>query len=84
MQPRLQPRALCFATLHPREAVDAGSEIGLKAKELMATGKLVSDDIVIGVIRERIKAEDCVNGFILDGFPRTIAQVASNTHLQKS
>jgi adenylate kinase len=57
-----------------REAVDAGSEIGLRAKEIMASGKLVSDDIVIGIIKERIKATDCVNGFILDGFPRTVAQ----------
>eukprot|EP00928_Gymnodinium_smaydae_P080864 TRINITY_DN64480_c0_g1_i1.p1 TRINITY_DN64480_c0_g1~~TRINITY_DN64480_c0_g1_i1.p1 ORF type:complete len:326 (+),score=67.88 TRINITY_DN64480_c0_g1_i1:61-978(+) len=57
-----------------REAVDAGSEIGKRAKEVMAAGQLVSDDIVIGIIRERIKAADCVNGFILDGFPRTVAQ----------
>eukprot|EP00933_Yihiella_yeosuensis_P030821 TRINITY_DN24396_c0_g1_i3.p1 TRINITY_DN24396_c0_g1~~TRINITY_DN24396_c0_g1_i3.p1 ORF type:complete len:550 (-),score=117.17 TRINITY_DN24396_c0_g1_i3:26-1636(-) len=57
-----------------REAVDAGTEIGLKAKGLMASGQLVSDDIVIGIIKERVKASDCSKGFILDGFPRTVAQ----------
>ena len=57
-----------------REAVDAGTEIGKKAKAVMDAGQLVSDDIVIGIIKERVKAADCSKGFILDGFPRTVAQ----------
>jgi len=57
-----------------REAVASGSEIGQKAKAVMDAGKLVSDDIVIGIIDERLDQPDCANGFILDGFPRTVAQ----------
>ncbi len=57
-----------------RAAVAAGTEMGLKAKEVMDTGALVSDDIVVGIIADRIEEEDCKNGFILDGFPRTVAQ----------
>jgi len=57
-----------------REAVAAGTEVGKKAKAVMAAGGLVSDDIVIGIIADRIKADDCKSGFILDGFPRTQAQ----------
>jgi len=57
-----------------REAVAAGTEIGKKAKEVMAAGQLVSDEIVIGIIADRIKEEDCKSGFILDGFPRTLPQ----------
>jgi len=57
-----------------RAAVAAESEVGLKAKEVMASGGLVSDEIVVGIIKDRIKAEDCGKGFILDGFPRTVAQ----------
>jgi adenylate kinase len=57
-----------------RAAVTAGTELGLKAKAVMAEGKLVSDDIMIGIIREAISDEHCPNGFILDGFPRTTAQ----------
>merc|ERR1719388_653815 len=56
-----------------REAVAAGTEVGRRAKEVMASGGLVSDDIVVGIIRDRIKASDCAEGFILDGFPRTLA-----------
>ncbi|WP_020401287.1 adenylate kinase [Kordiimonas gwangyangensis] len=57
-----------------RAAVAAETEMGLAAKAKMAAGQLVSDDIVIGIIRDRIKEADCKNGFILDGFPRTVAQ----------
>jgi adenylate kinase len=57
-----------------RAAVAAGTEVGLKAKEVMERGELVSDDIVIGIISDRIDEPDCANGFILDGFPRTVAQ----------
>ncbi|PHM71598.1 adenylate kinase [Xenorhabdus kozodoii] len=57
-----------------RAAVKAGSELGLKAKELMDNGKLVTDELVIALVKERIKQDDCHNGFLLDGFPRTIPQ----------
>ena len=57
-----------------RAAVAAGSEVGLKAKDVMASGGLVSDDLVVDIIRDRIKEADCAKGFILDGFPRTVAQ----------
>ena len=57
-----------------RAAISAGTELGLQAKEIMDAGKLVSDDIMIGMIAERMDADDCKNGVILDGFPRTVAQ----------
>ncbi|CAJ1962258.1 unnamed protein product [Cylindrotheca closterium] len=57
-----------------RAAVSAGTEVGKKAEAIMKAGGLVSDDIVIGIIRDRIQEEDCKFGFILDGFPRTLAQ----------
>jgi adenylate kinase len=57
-----------------RAAVAAGTPIGLKAKAVMDSGALVSDDIVIGIINDRISEPDAKNGFILDGFPRTLAQ----------
>jgi adenylate kinase len=57
-----------------RAAVSAGSELGKKAKTAMDAGALVSDDIVIGLIRERLSDDDAKNGYILDGFPRNIAQ----------
>lgn len=57
-----------------RAAVTAGTEVGLKAKSIMAQGGLVPDDIVIGIIADRIGEPDCAKGFILDGFPRTLAQ----------
>lgn len=60
-----------------REAVAAGTPIGQKAKDVMAAGGLVSDDIVIGIIEDRIKQPDCATGFILDGFPRNIEQAAA-------
>ncbi len=57
-----------------RGAVAAGSELGLRAKAIMDAGNLVSDDIMIGIVRERLERPDVVEGFILDGFPRTVAQ----------
>lgn len=57
-----------------RAAVKAGTELGLKAKAVMDTGGLVSDDIIIGLVKERIAEPDCENGFLFDGFPRTIPQ----------
>ncbi len=57
-----------------REAVAKGTELGKKAKEYMDRGELVPDEIVIGIVKERLKQPDCENGFILDGFPRTLAQ----------
>ena len=57
-----------------RAAVKAGSELGKQAKELMDGGKLVTDALVIALVKERITQEDCRNGFLLDGFPRTIPQ----------
>ncbi len=57
-----------------REAVRRGTEYGLKAKAAMDAGALVSDDIVIGILQERIAQDDCANGFILDGFPRSVPQ----------
>ena len=57
-----------------RAAVKAGSEMGVAAKKVMDAGALVSDDIIIGLVKERIAQPDCVNGFLFDGFPRTIVQ----------
>ncbi len=57
-----------------RAAVSAGTEVGKRAKAVMDAGKLVSDEIVIAIVSERIDAPDCANGFILDGFPRTLVQ----------
>ena len=57
-----------------RAAVTAGTEVGKRAKAVMDAGKLVSDDIVIAIVSERIDAPDCAKGFILDGFPRTLVQ----------
>merc|ERR1712217_35741 len=57
-----------------REAVAAGTEVGKRAKQVMASGGLVSDEIVVGIIADRIKEPDCSKGFILDGFPRTLEQ----------
>lgn len=57
-----------------RAALKAGTEMGLKAKSFMDAGQLVPDDVVIGIIKDRLQEKDCENGFILDGFPRTIPQ----------
>ncbi len=57
-----------------RAAVAAGSELGLKAKVTMDAGGLVADDVIIGLVQERIANHDCANGFLFDGFPRTLAQ----------
>ena len=57
-----------------RAAVKAGTPLGIEAKKIMDAGGLVSDDIILGLIKERIAQDDCKNGFLLDGFPRTIPQ----------
>ena len=57
-----------------RAAVKDGTEMGLKAKSYMDAGQLVPDEVVIGIIKDRLNDDDCKNGFILDGFPRTIPQ----------
>ncbi len=57
-----------------RAAVKAGTPLGLAAKKIMDAGQLVSDDIIINLVKERIKEADCANGFLFDGFPRTIPQ----------
>lgn len=57
-----------------RAALKEGTELGLKAKEYMDAGKLVPDDVIIGLVKERIKEPDCGKGFLFDGFPRTIPQ----------
>jgi adenylate kinase len=64
-----------------RAAVAAGTAIGLKAKAVIESGALVSDDIVVDIIEERIAQLDARNGFVLDGFPRTLAQAAALDHL---
>lgn len=60
-----------------RAAVKEGTLMGLKAKECMESGALVSDDIIVGIIEDRLAKDDCQKGFILDGFPRTIPQAES-------
>ena len=57
-----------------RSSIAAGTDLGLAAKKVMDEGKLVSDDIIISLVKERLKQSDCANGFLFDGFPRTIPQ----------
>ncbi len=57
-----------------RSAIKEGTDLGKKAKEFMDQGELVPDEVTIGIVRERLSKDDCVKGFLLDGFPRTIAQ----------
>jgi adenylate kinase len=57
-----------------RAAIKAGTELGLAAKKVMDAGQLVSDDIIIGLVKQRLKEADCANGYLFDGFPRTIPQ----------
>lgn len=57
-----------------RAAVKAGTPMGLEAKKIMDAGGLVSDEIIIGIVKDRLKEDDCKNGYLLDGFPRTIPQ----------
>jgi adenylate kinase len=63
-----------------RAAVKAGTELGLKAKAVMDAGGLVSDELIIGLVKERIAKPDCAKGFLFDGFPRTIPQAEAVTH----
>jgi adenylate kinase len=66
-----------------RAAVAAGTPVGLRAKDIMATGGLVPDDVVVGIISDRIEQDDARNGFILDGFPRTVPQAEALDELLK-
>ncbi len=66
-----------------RAAVKDGTEMGLKAKEYMDKGALIPDEVVIGVVKERLSKPDCAKGFILDGFPRTLAQASALDNLLK-
>jgi len=62
-----------------RESVQAGSEIGLRDKAIMESGQLVSDEVMIGIVRERLDRPDVARGFILDGFPRTVDRPSRST-----
>jgi len=65
-----------------RAAVKAGTELGVKAKAVMDAGDLVSDEIIIGLVKERITQDDCAKGFLFDGFPRTIPQAEAMVEAQ--
>jgi len=67
-----------------RAARDAKTEIGVKADEFMSKGALVPDDVIISIIKERLAADDCATGFLLDGFPRTIAQAEALDEMLKN
>ena len=60
-----------------REAIAAGTELGVLAKGYVESGALVPDEVIVGIMRARLKEPDCKNGFILDGFPRTLAQASA-------
>lgn len=64
-----------------RGAVREGTELGLKAKRFMDAGDLVPDDVIIGIVKDRLKEDDATKGFILDGFPRTVAQADALGHM---
>src|SRR5438094_409255 len=64
-----------------RAAVDAGTPVGRKAKDIMARGELVPDDVVVAIVSDRIDEPDARNGFILDGFPRTVPQAEALDHM---
>lgn len=66
-----------------RAAIAAGTETGLKAKSIMDAGKLVPDEVVVGIISDRIREPDCAKGFVLDGFPRTVAQASALDEMLK-
>lgn len=66
-----------------RASIEAGSEIGLAAKSYMDAGKLVPDEVIMGIVRERLRAADAEKGFLLDGFPRTIYQAEQLDGFQK-
>ena len=63
-----------------RAAIKAGTELGKKAKEAMDAGQLVTDEIIIGLVKDRIAEDDCKNGYLLDGFPRTLPQADAVTN----
>ena len=65
-----------------RDAVKRETELGKQAKEFMEAGKLVPDELVLGMMRERLEADDCRGGFLLDGFPRTVAQARASWSAQ--
>src|SRR5207244_12545097 len=63
-----------------RAAVKAGTPLGVAAKKVMDAGQLVSDDIILGLVKERLREPDCAHGYLLDGFPRTIPQAEALKH----
>ena len=63
-----------------RQAISSGDEIGIKAQTFMQSGKLVPDEIIIDLVRQRIKSDDCANGFLFDGYPRNMSQAISLTN----
>ena len=67
-----------------REAVHTGTEVGLRAKTIMDRGELVSDDVMIGIVRDRLERPDAIGGFVLDGFPRTVGQATALDHIMAS
>ncbi len=66
-----------------RQAMKAGTEMGLSAKRYIEAGELVPDEVVIGIVKDRLQADDCKNGYILDGFPRTVPQAEALAQFAK-